>query len=296
MAYDAQRLVRPGDPPLLLGAHLALKKPRGLAGSVETALRIKATAFMVFLGPPQNTHDCAVPSLRAPEALRLWTDRGGAATAIAVHFRYVLNPASPDPKKGNFAAAFFDRELTAMEQAGLSLCCFHPGSALKTDRTAALLAMGQRLGPVFARHPAVRIAVETMAGKGGEVCVGLTEAGWALRALGSLPNVGVCLDTCHLWDAGEDLCNTAGFLDRVAAAIGFDRVFLVHLNDSKNPRGSAKDRHADLGQGFIGFKALARLAGCGELAGAPKILETPDPGDESVHAREISLIRAGLGL
>ncbi len=294
MESNRQRIDK-GLDKLLLGSHVPMKTPAFLLGSAEWALNMKATAFMVFMGPPRNTKECDVSRIKAPQALALWEGQGRDAKNIAVHFRYVLNPSSPDEAKGRFAADFFDRELTHMEEAGLSLCCFHPGSALGTDRNVAAQNMVRRLKPVFLKHPGVRIAIETMAGKGDELVVGLMEAKLALQGFAPLDNVGICLDTCHLWDSGEDLTDLDRFVAHVGQTIGLDRVFLIHLNDSKNPRGAAKDRHADIGEGAIGFKALCAIAGAPAFAKVAKILETPDPGDGSRHAKEIALIKAGLG-
>lgn len=293
MASDPQSLER-GKTGLLLGAHVRQAKPDFLLGSVKEALNQNATAFMIFLGPPRNTRECAVPKENAQEALRLFESAGRQASSIAVHFRYVLNPSSPDEEKGAFAASFFDKELCAMEELGLSLCCFHPGSSSGTDRLKAAEAMAERLRPVFARHPNIKIAVETMAGKGSEVGVGLMENKLIVSAFG-LENVGTCLDTCHLWDSGLDVTDTAGFCEKIEETIGFEKVFLVHLNDSKNPRGAGCDRHAPLGEGYIGFQALSAICGLRELSSAPKILETPDPGDGSAHKAEIARLFASLG-
>lgn len=290
MASDSTSKV----PMLLLGSHVPMTKPRSLLGSVEQALKMNATSFMVFLGPPQNTRPADLDPDLVSQAQKLWNDNGRDVRNIVVHFRYVLNPSAPDEKKGKFAAEFFDKELTAMEKAGLSLCCFHPGSAVGTDRNLASDNLIRRLQPVFAKHPSIRIAVETMAGKGSEVGVGLMENALLIKKF-NLPNVGSCLDTCHLWDAGMDVANIPEFLYQIETVIGFEKAFLVHLNDSLNPRGAHKDRHANLGQGFIGFKALSAICGLKELAQAPKILETPDSGDGSTHATEISKLYLSLG-
>lgn len=279
----------------ILGAHVRMAKPDGLVGSVKESLKIRATAGMVFLGPPRNTRPCEVEAAKGDVAKALWESNGRNWSNLAVHFRYVLNPSSPIEEKGEFAARFFDGELSAMEALGLGLACFHPGSSLGTDRLTALDRMVERLRPVFKAHPKVRVGIETMAGKANETMVGLTEAKLALERFQGFPNVGICLDTCHLWDSGIDLTNLPVFLDQVAETIGFDKVFLIHLNDSKNPRGAGKDRHADLGQGYIGIKALAAICGAEAFQSVPKILETPDPGDGSIHAKEIAWLDALLG-
>lgn len=295
MGADAQRIDRSARLSNPLGAHVSLKNPDFLLGSVRAALAMDATAFMVFLGPPRNTRINPADSFRKDEALRLWEESGRDPRNIAVHFRYVLNPASPDDEIGSFAAEFFDRELTLMDELGLSLCCFHPGSSKGEDRLECARKCADRLGPVFARHPNIRVGIETMAGKGSEVGVGLVEVGLMVKRI-DLPNVGCCLDTCHLWDCGLDIQGSGKLSAAVSDTVGLNRVFLIHLNDSANPRGAHRDRHARLGEGYIGFKDLAAVVSDPDFRDVPKILETPDPGDGSGHAGEIADIRAALNL
>lgn len=295
MASDPRRIDQARLLSLPLGSHVPMRKPDGLLGSVRFALNQRATAAMVFLGAPRSTRPTPDEDLFASEALKLWTENGRRAADIAVHFRYVLNPSSPEEETRQLAAACLDRELAQMERAGLSLLCLHPGSSRDENRQAGAQHCAETLRPVIARHPGIRVGIENLAGRGSEIGVGMVEIGLLLKMI-DLPNCGFTLDTCHLWDSGFDLADRELLLATLERNIGLDKLFLIHLNDSLNPRGSNRDRHAPLGQGFIGFNALAGICGDERLWSIPKILETPDPGDGSAHAAEIALLRKGIGL
>ena len=295
MSDNPQRIDLNRRMSLPLGAHVSMKKPKGLLGSVESALAMNATAFMVFLGPPRSTLQTPFENLHSEEALEKWKEAGRKSENIVVHFRYVLNPSSPERETREFAAECFEKELSLMDKAGLSLCCFHPGSSKGEDRLKCAAQAADTLKPVFKAHPGIRIAIECMAGKTNETGVGLVEVSEMIRRF-DLPNVGLCLDTCHLWDSGFDVQDTGLLVDSLSNIVGLNRVFLIHLNDSLNPRGARKDRHARIGEGYIGFRALDAVLGIKELWDVPKILETPDPGDGSSHSREIELLRKGLGI
>lgn len=275
---------------LLIGSHVAMKAPDYLLGSIQEMVGQHATAGMVFLGPPRNTSPCVVDKLKAAEAQKMAKEKKIDFKNISVHFRYILNPSNPDSEKRAFAASFFDKELSAMEQLGLTTCCFHPGSSKGANRYRAMQSCAEALGPIFAKHPHIHIGIETMAGKGDEVNVGLMESKLFLGYFHHLENLGLCIDTCHLWDSGFDLTDTKAFEQSIKETIGFDRVFLIHLNDSLFPRGSHKDRHANLGKGYIGFKALANIAFLPSLKNVCKILETPQKEHE--HQEEIDKLRA----
>lgn len=278
---------------LLLGAHIPFKAPDYFLGSVKEALRLDCSAFMIFLGPPSNTKRGNPSTMHFDEGRRIWDNKGFSMKNVAVHFPYVINPASPVEETANFSVRFIDEELGRMEKAGLSLMCLHPGSAKDGDRTAQAIKLVERLRPVFLKHPSITCTFETMAGKGKELNVGLYEAKAFIKAM-NLPNFKITLDTCHMWDSGEDFTDVEGLLSKIDSLLGFDKIGLVHLNDSKFPRGSRKDRHEKIGKGFIGMRDLLEFANSKQLKPIPKILETPEDGDADSHMKEISEIRSIL--
>ena len=295
MASDSRSLEAEAELVNPLGYHVSLAKPDYLLGSVRCALAGRATALMVFLGSPRTTRLPEADSLKCPEAFGLWEEKGRERRNLVVHFPYIINPSSPDPQSRMRAQQAIRAELQLMEECGLSLCCLHPGSSLNGDRLALARQGFLELAPIFAEFPGIRIGIENMAGKGSEVGVGLMEIKLLLEAV-PLPNVGLCLDTCHLWDSGFPVDDVPLLERTVAETIGLDKLFLIHLNDSVHPRGSHRDRHANLGKGCIGFRPLCAIVASPAFRSVPKILETPEAAGASTHAHEVELLRKGAGL
>lgn len=291
MAYDLQSLGRDGNGRLLIGGHVSMAAPDFFVGSVNEALRVNSTAFMIFMGPPQSTMRRDVPELSFDEGWRIWKEHGMDQRNVAVHFPYVINPSTLDEEKAAFYCEFIEAELCRMEEAGLSLMCLHPGSAKGGDRATQFEFLINRVRPIFRRHPRIRCSFESMTAKGATMNVGLYECEQCIKAM-DLPNFGITLDTCHLWDSGEDIADHEGFLRKIERTIGFDKVFLIHLNDSLNPRGSNMDRHARIGEGMIGDGNLAWFALLDQFKDVPKILETPINKESDSRMREISLLKS----
>lgn len=276
---------------LLIGSHVCNKSPNYLLDSSLEMINNNATCAMVFLGPPRNTNLCHFEDLKVDETKKLLCENNLDIKNLCVHFPYIINPSSSDIGHQTLAYEFFDKELTLMEKIGLNLCCFHPGSCKGKDRYQSMEDVAKRFYPLFKKHNNIRISIETMAGKGDEINVGLKESKLFLDNFFNLNNVGICLDTCHLWDSGLDISNFEILKNEIEDTIGFSKVFLIHLNDSKNPRGFAKDRHENLGKGFIGFKALSKICYAKEFKDVYKILETPlVSGNE--HKEEIEKLNS----
>lgn len=290
--YLAQSLVpyKEKDKELLIGSHISFKKPDYFLDSVKEALRIKASSFMIFLGAPNNTVRFPIKNMKFDEGKELWRRNGLDIKNVAVHFPYIINPASPDEEKAQFSLNFIEDELDRMEEAGLTLMCLHPGSSKDKDRMEYTKVLADRLKPIFVKHPKIKCSLENMAGGGSQLNVGLNEAKMFVEYIG-LDNFGITIDSCHLWDSGEDFTDTQGLLYRIEKTIGFNKVFLIHLNDSLNPRGSKNDRHANIGKGMIGEANLLRFALNKHFKDVPKILETPETRNGDEHKKEIEEIR-----
>lgn len=278
------------DQELLLGCHIPFKAPDYLLGSVKEALNDHCSTFMIFLGAPNNTKRVATDLMKGEEGKKLWISKGYQTKNIAVHFPYIVNPASPDEEKAKFALGFIEEELERMERLGLTLMCLHPGSSLTNDRMEQTHVLVNRLRPIFEKHPNIKCSLETMAGKGNELNVGLFEAQMILKEM-NLPNFGITLDTCHLWDSGEDFSDSHRLVTKIGETLSFEKVFLIHVNDSKNPRNSSKDRHEKIGEGMIGAKDLLSFIADKRLKDIPKVLETPEYKDKFSHKKEIEKIR-----
>lgn len=282
-----------------IGCHVSNKSPEMLLGSVREALSYGATAMMVYLGPPQNSFRKPISSLRVEEARQLALDGGIDPADIVVHAPYILNLAQEDESHRRFAIDFMINEVNDTGIIGARNYVFHPGSRLHLSPQEGLEKIARALREIIDRTEGsgVDLVVETMSGKGTECGRDFEEIAFLLKAVDS-PRLKVCLDTCHVHDAGYDLVSgyeeTLSAFDRI---IGFDRLAVIHINDSKNERGARKDRHENIGCGKIGFSTLARIASDERFKDKPKILETPyvktGEMETSPYREEIALLRAG---
>jgi len=262
---------------MIIGSHVSNKGDRMLEGAVSEALSYQANALMVYLGAPQNSYRKPISKFRIDEARRLAADNNIDMANIIVHAPYIINLAQADGRKRRFAVDFLVSEIINASIIGVKYYVFHPGSYLKSTPEEGIKTVALSLTEIVKRtaDTPVDLVVETMAGKGTELCRRFSEIKDLLNATAS-PRLKVCFDTCHVHDAGYDIVNDYdGVMARFDREIGFDRLALFHINDSKNERGSRKDRHQNIGYGKIGYKALHRLVSDNRFADRAKILETP---------------------
>ena len=270
---------------LFLGCHLSASD--GFAAMVETAEGIGANTFAFFTRNPRGSRakeEDPADAARAVEMLR----SGGFGPLVA-HGAYTMNLCGADPDARAFAASILADDLRRMAALPGNFYNFHPGSHVKQGVDAGVDYISQALRSALAPGYPVRVCLETMAGKGTEVGGNFRELRMILDAVGS-SEVGVCLDTCHVYDGGYDIVNDLdGVLAEFDREIGLDRLWAMHLNDSKNPFSSHKDRHACIGEGSLGTDAFRRIVNHPALKGKPMILETPNelPG----YAQEMALLR-----
>lgn len=268
-----------------LGSHVGLSSPLYLLGSVRQAELWGETAFMCYTGAPQNSHRVPLERLKIAEADAV------SALPRVIHAPYIVNLADPEGgEKLSIGKKTVKNELQRAKAMGGVCLVLHPGASLGADFLPSALCLCRCLEEVAQGESFPPIAIETMAGKGSEIGKTLEEVAFILSNC-SLP-LKVCLDTCHLHDGGYDLSDP-GFLDEVDRVIGLSKVACVHLNDSKNPRGSHKDRHENLGYGAIGFSNLWRIASDPRLDPLPIILETPYWNGAAPYAQEIKMLRDG---
>lgn len=251
---------------MIIGSHVSFKKDKQLVGSVEEALSYGSTTFMFYTGAPQNTNRQPIDNNLTEEAIKLMKDKIDINNVI-VHAPYIINLASDN----GFAVDFLKQELKRVEQLKMTKLVLHPGSSVKLSREEGIKNIIDNLNKVGQSN--VLILLETMAGKGTELGKNFLEIKEIIDGV-NYP-IGVCLDTCHINDAGYDLTNFDKILDLFDDIIGLDKLKCVHINDSKNLINTHKDRHENIGYGTIGFDNLIKIIYHDKLKGIPKILETP---------------------
>lgn len=260
---------------LIIGSHVSFKKETQLLGSLEEALSYGANTFMFYTGAPQNTNRSKIDPELTNQAHQKMKEKNIQIEHVIVHAPYIINLANNE-KEGNynFAISFLKQEIERCESLGITKLVLHPGSSVKLDRLVAIENIIHALNEVLKKEQGVQILLETMAQKGTEIG-SLDEIKTILNGVKLSEKVGVCLDTCHLNDAGYDLSDFDSFLEEFEQKIGLEKIKCVHINDSKNPIGAHKDRHENIGFGYLGFDTMIKIIYHEKLKGVPKILETP---------------------
>ena len=277
---------------LYIGSHVGFKKDSQLLGSVKEALSYGANTFMFYTGAPQNTSRYPIMDGLTLEAMALMKEHDFDYSKVVVHAPYIINLANDkDPEKFKFSVRFLQEELERCELLGIKSIVLHPGSHVGLGVDAAISNIAKGLNMILGTHD-VTILLETMAGKGTEVGSSLEEIKRIVDLVDDKEHIGVCLDTCHLNDAGYDMSKFDDFLDQFDSLIGLNKIGCVHVNDSKNVLGAHKDRHENIGFGTIGFDNLISIIYNNRLENIPKILETPYVDREfAPYKYEIEMIR-----
>lgn len=277
---------------MIIGSHVQMKSPTYLVGAVNEALSYNANALMLYTGAPQNTKRVPVENMRIEEALKLMDENGLDRNNLIIHAPYIINPAnSVRSEVGELAVSFLSEETRRAALIGARYMVLHPGSYTTADLKTGIQTTIAHLNETQIADGIV-ICLETMAGKGSEIGFRFEQLAQILEGVSHPEKFGICLDTCHIHDAGYDLSDFDGVLDEFDHIIGLDHLHVIHLNDSKNPRGARKDRHANIGDGEIGFETLCRIAHNHRLSHIPKILETPYIDGKAPYGDEIERIRA----
>ena len=260
---------------LIIGSHVGYKKDSGLVGSVKEALSYNANTFMFYTGAPQNTKRLPIDLEKVKEADQLMKDNKIVKENVIVHAPYIINLATDDLEKREFSCNFLKEEIKRVETLGFSYLVLHPGSHVGAGTNKGIQNITDSLNKIIDKDTKVVILLETMAGKGTEVGKSFEELESIISKIKQKENIGVCLDTCHINDAGYDLNYFDKVLDSFDKIIGLDKLKCIHVNDSKNIMGSHKDRHENIGYGYIGFDNLINIIYNKRLDNIPKILETP---------------------
>ena len=282
---------------LIIGSHVGYKKDSGLVGSVEEVLSYDANTFMFYTGAPQNTIRSSIDLEKVKEAYKLMQDNGIDKNNIIVHAPYIINLANGDESKFNFSCNFLSEELKRVDTFGFKYLVLHPGSHVGNGVDVGINSIVKALNKVLENdNTNVQILLETMAGKGSEIGRNFNELKSIIDGVKYKDRLGVCLDTCHLNDAGYDLTKFDDVLDEFDNIIGLDKIKCIHINDSKNIINSHKDRHENIGKGTIGLETLIKIINNKRLENIPKILETPYIDGIAPYKEEIELIRENSNL
>ncbi|WP_025725286.1 deoxyribonuclease IV [Acholeplasma granularum] len=279
---------------LILGSHVSLKGNDMFLGSVKEALSYKANTMMVYTGAPQNTIRKPIDTMLIKEAHALMKESNIDINHVVVHAPYIINLANPDPVKRAFAVEFLTKEVIRTSQMGINQMVLHPGSAVGLDRVEAVNWIAEGLNEIIenTKELKVKIALETMAGKGNEVGRTFEEIRDIISKVIDKSRVSVCFDTCHVHDSGYDIINDfENTLKKFDEIIGINYISVVHVNDSKNEQGARKDRHENIGFGYIGYDALMHIIYHEAFKNIPKILETPYVEDNPPYKLEIQMIK-----
>ena len=261
---------------LIIGSHVGFNSKTQLLGSVEEAVSYNANTFMLYTGSTQSTIRGEINDDLTYKAYELMVKNNINIANVIVHAPYIINFANrSDERKYNFYIDFFAEELNRCKKLGINKIVLHPGSATSCSREDALINISNALNNVFEKTTNTIVLLEFMAGKGNEVGCSINELETIINNIKYQDRIGICLDTCHMNDAGVDISKFDEFLDEFDKIIGLSKIKCIHLNDSLNNISSHKDRHANIGYGTIGFNNLINVVYNKRLIGLPIILETP---------------------
>lgn len=281
---------------IIIGSHVSLKSPDFLLGAVQEAIEYNSDTFMFYTGAPQNTIRKDIKLFKKQEAFDLMNKNNINPQNVIVHAPYIINLCSSKPETRQLAKDFLVKEIERVFELGFDKLVLHPGSRLEQTYEVAIQQIIDGLN--FALNKTnnnVSILIETMAGKGSEVGFEIEHIKDIIKHIEQSERIGVCIDTCHISDAGYNISEFEQYLDKFESLIGLKYIKCIHINDSMNVCGARKDRHQNIGYGHIGFDNLINVIYNQRLLHIPKILETPyveiDGKFVPPYKQEISMIR-----
>ncbi|WP_087503715.1 deoxyribonuclease IV [Staphylococcus haemolyticus] len=282
---------------MLLGSHVSMSGKKMLEGSAEEAHKFGESTFMIYTGAPQNTRRKSIEDLNIEKGHEAM-DKYGLSNLV-VHAPYIINIANTTkPEVFQLGVDFLQNEIERTQALGAKDIVLHPGSHVGAGADKGLQQIIKGLNEVLTHDNDVRIALETMAGKGSEVGRTFEEIAQIIDGVTHNDRLSICFDTCHTHDAGYNIKEDFdGVLNEFDKIIGLDRIKVVHVNDSKNEQGAHKDRHENIGFGHIGFDALNYVVHHDVFKDIPKILETPYVGEDKKNKKppykfEIEMLKA----
>ena len=278
---------------ILIGSHVSMSGPKYYLGSVQEALSYEANVLMIYTGAPQNSTRTPLEKCKIEEGISLAKQNNMAIDKFICHAPYIINLANPDPEKQKFYQDILINEIKRTAGFKIKYLVLHPGLHVGIGDDAGLKNIIEGLNIVLksTENEDVIICIETMAGKGSELGITFEQVNEIIKGCNGSNRLGVCLDTCHINDAGYDVSNIDEVLSKFDSIIGLDRLKVIHLNDSKNLRGARKDRHENIGFGTIGFDNLLKYVFDERLKDVPKILETPYFNKKPPYKDEIKMLK-----
>ncbi|AID01488.1 deoxyribonuclease IV [Staphylococcus xylosus] len=270
---------------MLLGSHVSMNGKKMLEGSAEEAQKFGESTFMIYTGAPQNTRRKPIEELNIEKGHEVMKAHG--LSNIVVHAPYIINIANTvKPHVFELGVEFLQSEIERTQALGAKDIVLHPGAHVGEGTDAGIKKIIEGLNEVLTNDNDVRIALETMAGKGSEIGRNFEEIARIIDGVENNERLSVCFDTCHTHDAGYNVKEDFdGVLNEFDKIIGVDRIKVVHVNDSKNDIGAHKDRHENIGFGYIGFDALNYIVHHDTFKEIPKILETPYVGEDKKNKK-----------
>ncbi len=269
-----------------------------LLGSSEEAVSYGSTAFMIYTGAPQNTRRKPIEELNIEAGRQHMEDNG--IVDVVVHAPYIINIGNVKKKETfELGVSFLKSEIDRTEAIGAKQIVLHPGAHVGEGVDTGIAKIIEGLNEVLDPKQDVQIALETMAGKGSEIGRSFDELAKIIDGVTHNEQLSVCMDTCHIHDAGYPIVDDFdGVLNEFDKIIGLDRLKVVHINDSKNVQGAGKDRHENIGFGHIGFETIHNIVHHDQLTELPKILETPYVGEDKKNKKppykfEIEMLKNG---
>lgn len=277
---------------ILIGSHIGMSAPNYFLGSVREALTYNETTFMFYTGAPQNFNRVPVEKCKIDEGIKLLNENSISTNDLIIHAPYIINLGnSIDETKFLFSVKATKIEVERCAAFNVKNLVLHPGSHVGSGTEIGLNQVIKGLDLVLESDTNdVTICLETMAGKGSEVGKTFEEIAYIINNVKRNERLGVCLDTCHINDAGYDVNDINNVLNEFDKIIGLDRLKVIHLNNSKNPINSHKDRHANIKDGTIPFETLKKYVFHDKLKNVPKILETPYVDGKPPYKEEIEML------
>lgn len=265
---------------LKLGSHVSMKGKKMLLGAAEEAASYGSNTFMIYTGAPQNTRRKSIEDMNIPAGQEYMKEYG--IDNIVVHAPYIINLGNTTkPEHFGFATQFLHDEIQRSQSLGATQITMHPGAHVGAGPDRGISQIIKGLNEVLESKQTAQIALETMAGKGTEIGRNFEELAAIIDGVTHNEKLSITLDTCHTHDAGYAIRDDFdSVLEKFDKIIGLNRLKVLHINDSKNERGAHKDRHANIGEGFIGFDALNYIVHHPQLMNISKILETPFVGED----------------
>ncbi len=279
---------------MIIGSHVSMSAPDYLLGAVKEAVSYDANALMIYTGPPQNTRRKPISEMKVKEAHELMQRHGICKQSMIVHAPYIINLANClKPETYELAVEFLTKEIERVKELEATYLVLHPGSHVKAGEEAGLDKIISGLDEAMQNMGNVSIALETMSGKGSELGYRFEQLRYIIDHVKHGEALSVCLDTCHIHDAGYDIAHFDEVLREFDRIIGLERLACIHVNDSKNIQGAKKDRHANIGFGEIGYQTLYHIVHHPRLENVVKILETPYIEEHPPYQQEIAMLKSG---